>query len=199
MLVVLATASLNACTAGGEAVIIDGAFEARAGAEEAASAALDDLRKTMGAALNSGGVESVTALSTTRWNDQFVAQDIEAFAPNSDALGTVYDYETAGQSFSASGALRATGTAEGAIDFVPVDVDIVVCFRVSGSYDGIDFSEAPCPEHVEPWLLQQFEPGEVVPITSLDLDLEDRSLVPRTPLPSPTPRAPCSGSDCPGG
>lgn len=43
----------------------------------------------------------------------------------------------------------------------PVDVDIVVCFRVSGSYDGIDFSEASCPEHVEPRLLRQFEPGEV--------------------------------------
>lgn len=196
----LAVVSLSACDSSSDEVVIDGSTEAPALAEEYAADALNGLRQATRTALNSHGIEGVIALASTRWDGWFTTQDVEAFVPSREAYGTIYDFAVNGESFTALGATAVEASSKGIIDLTEAKAQIVVCFSMSGSYDGVHFSEAPCPTVVDSWVDGDYVPGDVVSITALDLPLEDRSFIPRTPLPSPSPRpGACSGTDCPGG
>ena len=196
----VAVVSLSACDSSSDDVVIDGSVEAPALAEEHAADALSGLRQATRTAMNSHGIEGVIALASTRWSDWFTAQDVETFVPSREAFGTIYNFAANGESFTALGATAIEASSKGVIDLTEARVQIVVCFNMSGSYDGVDFAEAPCPAVVESLVNDSYVPGEQISISALDLPLEDRSLIPRTPLPSPSPRpGACYGDDCPGG
>ncbi len=200
VLFAVAAASLSACASNSDPVVIDGSLKASELAEQYAVDALIGLRKATRTALNSHGIDGVAALASTRWDDRFTSQDVQTFAPSRESLGTVYDFAVDGESFTALGAALVEAGSKGVIDLSAARSQIVVCFGMSGSYDGVDFSEAPCPDIVDSWAGDGHVPREVISVAALDLPLEDRSFIPRTPLPSPSSRpGACSGTDCPGG
>jgi len=201
VLCVFAAGSLSACDVNdNDDVVIDGATEASSLAEEHAVRVLGDLRMSIRSTLNSGGIDGVTAVSTTRWDSWFTAQAVETFMPSSDAFGTVYDFTVEGEHFSALGALRVGASSKGLINLEAAEAEIVVCFAVTGSYEGVDFSEQQCPALVDTWFTGRLESNEIVSIAELDLPLNDRTFIQRTPIPSPSPRpGACYGADCAGG